>query len=197
MSENLPVPADGGGGAVTVPSSTAVAEPIGDLSRDAGAAHEAKIADSSRQQPDMLLDVQRNIRRDLLIDGLGEEAIDRCLSIARDYTPALEDARKRGDLEAAWRLMVRLGDELVNKGILTPEQIERIPPIFARYDEQAKRALFGRGANSTPLIDEMRELDSLMGKTGSRYWKGPDADRLQHRWRELHDLGVRSDGNRR
>lgn len=186
------------GGAVAVPSTgTAVGEHLGDLSRDAGVTHEVKIADWLRQRPEMLLDVQRNIRRDLLIDGLGEELIDRCLSVARDYAAVLENARKRGDVEEASRIMVRLSDELVSKGILTLEQLERIPPILERYDEQAKRALNGPGANNSGLIEEMRALDSLMAKRESRYWKGPDADGLQRRWRELYDQGVRTDTNRR
>lgn len=32
---------------------------------------------------------------------------------------------------------------------------------------------------------EMAEIQSLMGKPGSRYWRGPDAERLQARYRQL------------
>ena len=44
----------------------------------------------------------------------------------------------------------------------------------------------GAGANIAGAIDdEMSKLEKMMGNRGSEYWKGPTADKMQARYREL------------
>jgi len=185
-----------GGGAV-IPASTggAVSADVGDLSQDTGReTTTAPVTDSPQHLE--ILRVRSEIHRDLIIEGLGEELVNRCLSVVRDYAPALTAALKAGDTQEQTRIGRQLSQELVTKGLLTHEQLERIRPILQRYNSQAERAFLGPGASNTALIDEMRELDALMAQRESRYWKGPDSKGLQRRWRELHDLGVRADQQR-
>jgi hypothetical protein len=188
MSNEL-VPSSGG---ALVPSTgTAVSEQVGD---DTSPGNAAQIA-WSRRQPESIANLRREMLRDMVIDGIGEHEIDRCLPIIEDHAPAMMAALRTSNRQEQARLADSLRDRLVSHGV-SPERIERMRVILHRYGQESERALIGPGARDSALIDEMRELDSLMAKPGSRYWKGEDADRLQRRWRELHDLGVRVDGER-
>jgi hypothetical protein len=193
MSTNLPA-TTGGGAVVSLPAGDVIpAGHVGDLSRDSGGpGNTAPVADSSPE----ILRLRREMFRDMIINGIGEHEIERCLPIFKDYAPPLRAALNTSNRQELARLAYGLRDEIVRKGLLTLEQTERIRPILQRYSQENERALLGPGAGNTELIDEMRELDSLMAQRDSRYWTGPDADRLQRRWRELHDLGVRADGKR-
>jgi len=43
----------------------------------------------------------------------------------------------------------------------------------------------GSGVSASSITSELEELQKLMGQRGSRYWKGPEAPRLQARYRHL------------
>jgi hypothetical protein len=180
------------GGAVTVPA-TAVGEHVGDFSRDTG---HAPSFDWSPREPETIVNLMRQMLRDIVIDGIGEHEIERCLPVLEDYAPATRAAFKTSNRQELARIGHSIRDELLRKGLISLEHIERIRPILQRYSQESERALIGPGAGNTAMIDEIRELDSLMADRKSRYWRGEDAERLQRRWRELHDLGVRADSNR-
>jgi hypothetical protein len=193
MSNDLVV---SGAGALTVPATGgAVGEHIGDLSRDTGPGNTAPAPIAGPAQQVEIQRLRSEMLRDLVIDGMGQHEIDRYLPVVQDFAPAMSAAFKASNRQELARLGEGLRDKLVSAG-LSLERIERIRSILQPYSEQSERALIGPGARNSALIDEMRELDSLMAQRESRYWKGPDADRLQHRWRELHGLGVRADGKR-
>jgi hypothetical protein len=180
-----------GGAIVPASTGTAVGEHLGDVSRES-----APSFDWSPREPVALVELRRQILRDLVIDGIAEREIELCLPVLEDHAPAIRAAFKASNRQELARLAYSIRDELIRKGLTNHEQIERIRPILQRYSQESERALIGPGANNSELIDEMRTLDSLIPNRQSRYWKGPDADRLQQRWRELHDLGVRVDGKR-
>lgn len=51
----------------------------------------------------------------------------------------------------------------------------------------------GAGANIAGAIDdEMSKLEKMMGNRGSEYWKGPTADKMQARYRELAEAKSRT-----
>lgn len=186
------------GGGALIPASTgsAVGEHIGDLSRETTQSFQPPSFDWSPRDPETLADIRRQILRDLVIDGISQRVIDLCLPVLDDNAPAMRAAYKTSNRQEQARVAHSVREQLLRKGLITLEQIERIRPILQRYSQESERALIGPNANVTYLIDEMRELDSLMAQPGSRYWKGSDADRLQQRWCELHDQGVRADGER-
>jgi hypothetical protein len=179
-----------GGGA---DSGTAVGEYVGG---DTALSVHGPSFDWSPREPETIANLRRQMLRDLVIDGISEREIELCLPVLEDYAPATRAAFKTSNRQELARIGHSIRDELVRKGLISPEQIERIRPILQRYSQESERALMGPGVHHTGMIDEMRELDSLMAQRESRYWKGPDADRLQRRWRELHDLGVRGDSKR-
>ena len=193
MSNEL-VPSSGG---ALIPASTGGAvvehegEHVGDISRES-----APSFDWSPRQPETVVEIRRQMLRDLVIDGIGEQQIESWQPVFQDHAPAMREAFRTSNRQELARLTVSIRDELLRQGLITTEQLERVIPILQRYHQESERALIGPGARNGTLIDEMRDLDSLMAKPGSRYWKGEDAERLQRRWRELYDQGVRADGER-
>jgi hypothetical protein len=188
MSNELVV---SGGGAVVPSTETAVGEHVGDVSRES-----APSFDWSPREPLALAELRRQMVRDLVIDGMSEREIELCLPVLEDHAPAIRAAFKASNRRELARLAESIRDELIRNGLISHERIQRIKPILQRYSQESERALIGAGAHDSKLIDEMRDLDSLMANRETRYYKGPDATRLQQRWRELYDQGVRTDGER-
>lgn len=154
-----------GGGAI-VPSTDGGAE-HGDLPRDIAAG--VRWTDA---QP-----ACRNILRDLVIDGMiPADVIDRCLPLIQSWGEALSVATT---WETKTRIADHIRDDLIGKGLLTVEQIERIKPILRRL--------------STPTLSDagvkgrIAEIEKWMSaRRGSaeykRYYEDP---LLQNEYRQL------------
>lgn len=76
-------------------------------------------------------------------------------------------------------------------------------PAMARWLAQMAReanplasVISGAGDKSSLLADEIASLKTKMGDKNSDYWKGPNADKNQARYRELLDAESRSQGKK-
>ena len=159
------------GGAVAVPDSGAIGE-HGDLSRDTGAV--TRFGWSEEQSN---ANLRREILRDLVIEGIGEQVIEQCLPVIQRWQHALSVAET---WETKSRVADGIRDELIGRGLLTMEQIERIRPILHRHSVSAPFTMEG-------VERRLAEIESWMGSPrGSaaykRYYDDPLA---QDEYRQL------------
>jgi hypothetical protein len=191
MSNELVV--SGGDGAVVPSTETAVGEHVGDASRDTAPLH-APSFDWSPRDPATVSDLRRQILRDLIIDGISEREIELCLPVLEDYAPAIRAAFKTFNRQELARLGDSVREELIRKGLITLEQIDRIRPILQRYSQESERALIGSGGSDVEVLARITQIEALMGNPHSSYYRGPDAIALQQEYLQLIE---RAQHNRR
>jgi len=168
VSSNLPV-TTGGGAVVSLPAGDVI--PAGDVSREVGATNDVRLAWT--ETPPAV----REILRDLIIDGIPEQVIDKCLAVIHDWAPALSAATT---WESKSRVADSIRDQLIGKGLLTVEQIDQIRPILRRLS-------LPKIVTADGVKRRIAEIEAWMGaRRGSAEYKLYYEDPLvQEEYREL------------
>jgi hypothetical protein len=154
----------------------------------------------------------RDLRSDLIIEGVfDEQHFASFAPILAEYAPAFANAARvkaarEGDDSGFRHLTKILEAHLLTKG-LSRERLEWARPVCARYEAHFRRLLLGApdstATPSTVDVDELREIERMMGDLSSAYhYRGIDplrlakAEQLQARARVLYQHGVRGDSKR-
>lgn len=189
------------GGAVTVSDSAALAPTqngavshaaLADLPRD------VVIADGDRDAAASFATAMKGVPREFVHKALGWYSKELArMDAARDRLDASDAREVRAAMRGEWGSMYvqnirAIKETLANLPIGVQQAIENaeIDDGTLLLNTQAGlRWLLDLGrANLTgggSVAAELAEIRGLMGKQGSRYWKGPDAERLQARYRQL------------
>lgn len=206
MADQLPVPAGGGAVAVHGGGAVATADDVGDVSVDRGATAHSLTPQQEERRQKLIQSWEwecapSSWTRGRTLKWLAKHEPE--FKSMREEVLAAQDERDKETGVAALR-----GEW----GTAYDSNIKRIKVFLDSLDHEfAETFLHARDAAGTAICNkpavlrglldlakrgghtddidrDMRELEALMRDPSSRYWKGPEAEQLQGRYRNLINL---------